>query len=112
MAATLVSLGRTLVVVAGTPVAVQVPSTVNPPTCHAFVVEALSGNTGKVYIGLVGLNKSTLVGCLVVLPVPTANLIPTFSVSVTAASNAVALDQLYIDADNSGEGVLISAVVC
>jgi hypothetical protein len=75
------------------------------------VVSALSGNTGKIYIGTAGLNKTTLANTLVVLAIPTVNLIPTFSCSLTAAANALSLSDLFIDADVGGEGVLISAVV-
>jgi hypothetical protein len=38
-------------------------------------------------------------------------LIPTFSISLTAAANALRLSDLWIDAEINGEGVLISAVV-
>ena len=111
MAAILKSLGKTVVPVAGVPVAVAVPAIINPPTVHAFLVEVLAGNTGNVYVGTSDLVKSTLVGVLVVLPVPTANQLATFSVSITSAGNALALTDLYIDADVNGDGVLISAIV-
>lgn len=118
MAAALFSLGKITVPAAGTPVNVPVPvlpgaGPAVPPlsTVHAFVVEVLAGNTGKIYIGVAGMNKTTLVGVIVVLPVPTANLIPTFSVSLTAAANALSLSDLWIDADTNGEGVLISGVI-
>lgn len=117
MAALLFSAGKVAVVAAGTPVQVPVPSTVAGPgapglsTVHAFLISALAGNAGKVYIGLAGMNKSTLVGVLVVLPVPTTNLIPTFAVSLTQAANALSLSDLWIDADTNGDGVLVSGVV-
>ncbi len=103
---------------AGTPVNVPVPvlpgagSAVSPlTTVHALVIEALSGNTGKIYIGLVGMDKSSLKGVLMVLPVPTANLIPSFSISLTAAANALSVTDLWFDADTNGEGVIISGVI-
>lgn len=117
MAAALVGCGRTLVGTPGIPVQVSVPPGVAGPgnpglsTVHAFIVSALPSNTGKVYVGTLGLDKNTYAGLLVVLAVPTVNLIPTFSVSLTAAANALSLSDLYIDADVGGEGVLISAVV-
>lgn len=121
MAASFFATGKVVVVTSGTPV--QVPSTLLLPassgtigagglsTVHAFVVQTLAGNTGKIYVGLAGMVKATLAGVLVVLPVPTANLIPTFSVSLTEAANALSLTDLWFDADNSGEGVTISGVV-
>jgi hypothetical protein len=118
MAASFFATGKVVVVVAGVPVPVPVPAAVAGPlgaqgltTVHAFVIQALAGNTGKIYIGLSTMVKSTLVGVLVVLPVPTANLIPTFSVSLTEAANALSLSDLWIDADTNGEGVTVSGVV-
>lgn len=111
MAALFVALGKILVPNAGTPTKVPVPDTINPPSCHAVIIEVLSGNTGKIYVGLQGLNKATLAQVLVVLPIPTVNLLPTFSIALTVAGNAINLGQFFIDADISGEGVLISALV-
>ncbi len=45
------------------------------------------------------------------LPVPTANLIPSFSVSLTEAANALGLTTLWLDVDNGGDGVTISGVI-
>ncbi len=110
------SLGKVTVVTAGTPV--QVDLTVLPadnrqsPRVHAYIVQALSANVGKVYIGTLGMNKSTLAGVLAVLPIPTANLVPTLSVSVAQAANGLNLSDLWFDADTSGEGVLVSCLVC
>ena len=111
MAALLKGLGPTVVPAPGTPVQVVVPSVINPPSCHACIIEALSTNTGKTYVGTAGMNKATLADVLVVLPIPTANLIPTFSISIVTGANALHLPGLWIDADIVGEGVLISAVV-
>jgi hypothetical protein len=119
MAASLFATGKVTVTTSGTPVQIPtLPAVVTGPlgpqgltTVHAFIIQALSGNAGKIYIGLSGMSKSSLVGVLVVLPVPTANLIPTFSVSLTEAANALSLTDLWFDADNSGEGVTISGVV-
>jgi hypothetical protein len=111
MAAQFYALGPLVVAAAGTPKQVVAPTAMNPPSCHAVIIEALPGNTGKVYIGLAGLNKGTLQQVLVVLPIPTANLIPTFSIALTVAGNAVNLGNLFVDADVNGEGVLISALV-
>jgi hypothetical protein len=111
MAAQFYALGKLVVAVAGTPQPVVPPPAMNPPSCHAVIIEALPGNTGKIYIGLLGLDKTTYAQVLVVLPIPTANLIPTFSIALTVAGNAVNLGNLFIDADVGGEGVLISALV-
>lgn len=117
MAASMIGCGKTTVTAAGTPVPIAIPATVSGPltpgetTVHAVLIQALPGNTGKIYIGTVGLDKSALTKCLVVLPIPTVNLLPTFSISVTAAANAVSLADLVIDADQANDGVLVSVVV-
>lgn len=111
MAVQLAPLGRTLVGTPGTPVAVSVPATLQPPAAHACVFQALPTNSGKVYIGTQGMNKTTLVGVLVVLAIPSDNQIPAFSLAVTHAANAIPLADLRVDADVAGEGVLISALV-
>ena len=117
MAAALIGCGKTLVPVVGTPVRVSVPPEIAGPAAHglsgvhAILVGALSTNTGKVYIGVAGLDRVALTRVLVVLPIPTANLLPTFSISVSAAANALSLSDLWIDVDVAGEGVLVSAVV-
>lgn len=117
MAAQLVALGPVTVGAPGTPVGVQTvlptpPSSIDVNNnVHSCIIEALSGNTGKVYIGLKGMNKSSLAGVLMVLPVPTANSIPTFSMSITFGANAIDLADLYIDADIGTNGVLVTALV-
>ena len=111
MAATFIAFGKVSVPVAGTPVQVVAPPSMNPPSCHALIIEALPGNTGKIYVGLQGLDKTGLGQVLIVLPIPTANLLPTFSIALTVAGNAINVGSLWIDADVSGEGVLISALV-
>jgi hypothetical protein len=78
---------------------------------HAFIIQALWTNAGKIYIGTVGLVGSSMTNLLAVLPVPTANLIPTFSVAMTLSPNSLSLADIWIDADNAGEGVLISALI-
>jgi hypothetical protein len=111
MAAQFVAFGPILVPVAGQPYQVPVPAEMNPPSCHAVIIEALPGNTGKIYIGLQGLNRASLAQVLAILPLPTANLLPTFSIALTVAGNAINVGAFWIDADISGEGVLLSALV-
>jgi hypothetical protein len=112
VAVLLLSLGATRVPTPGTPVALVLPADFrDQPKCHAFLIQALPTNTGKVYIGGATLNKSTYVGVHSILPVPTTNLLPTLSVSVAQASNGLTLDTLRFDADIATDGVLISVLV-
>jgi hypothetical protein len=116
--AALFTLGKIVVPTAGVPV--QIPPPVLPgagPTrpaldaAHAITIQALPGNTGKVYIGLAGLNASTLVGVLTILPIPTANSLPAYSLSLAEAANGLGLTTLWFDVDNGGDGVLVSGIV-
>lgn len=112
MAAQFVALGKLTLTAAGTPQRLTVPlEKMNPPSCHAVFIEVLPTNTAKIYVGLAGLAKATLVQVLAILPVPTVNLLPTFTIAVTVAGNAINVGDLWIDADVSGEGVLVSALV-
>jgi hypothetical protein len=111
MAAQFVAFGKILVPAAGQPVQIQAPPAMNPPSCHALIIEALPGNTGKIYVGLAGLTRATLQQVLIILPIPTVNLLPTFSIALTVAGNAINVGSLWVDADVAGEGVLVSALV-
>lgn len=111
MAAQFVAFGKILIPTPGQPVQVQAPVIMNPPSCHAVIIEALPSNSGKIYIGLVGLDKVSLAQVLVILPIPTVNLLPTFSIALTVAGNAINVGSLYLDAEVAGEGVLLSALV-
>jgi hypothetical protein len=107
------ALGKVTVPAAGTPV--RSTANLTDPTrryaVHGVLIQALTGNTGKVYIGTTGLNKSTLANVFAVLAIPTTNQLPTFSAALTLAPNAITLDDLYLDADINGEGVLVTALV-
>lgn len=101
------SLGRFTVPTPGTPVAL---SLIRIP-CHAVMIEALPTNTGKIYGGdrfnfVKGSSGETFI-----LAIPTANSIPSFSETISAAPNALNLAGYWIDADNAGDGVLVSYIV-
>lgn len=107
------SLGKIAVTAAGTPEAATKNET-NPTRrliCHSFLAEALPTNTGKVYVGRLGqLNKTTLAGVYAILPIPTTNVLPSFSVTLNTAYDSFDMSQVGIDADVNGEGVLVSIV--
>lgn len=100
------SWGRIPVPVPGTPV--QVSS--KHVKCHAILIEAFPSNTGKIYIGDNTLTKGVS-GEFAVLAIPTLNTIPVYSETVTSAENAVDLFNYWIDADNPGDGVIISYIL-
>jgi hypothetical protein len=57
------------------------------------------------------MDSTTRVGVIVTLPIPTANVIPTFSVAIQQAANAFDLTNIWIDAEVAGDGVQTSVVV-
>lgn len=107
--------GAIVVPVPGTPVQVTAPSVGggtngNPFAIHGVMFQALPTNTGKVYIGVADMNKSTYANVAAVLPIPTTNFLPTFSTSITIAPMALTLLEFWIDADVADEGVLVTGV--
>ncbi len=79
--------------------------------CHSIMAEALQGNTGRVYIGSSAMVRATGVGVYAVIPIPTSNILPTFTATIAYAPAALLLNDLYLDVDQDGEGVLVSYVV-
>lgn len=106
------SLGKVTVASAGTPVRATANQTTpaNRFPAHSYLVEAVVGNTGKVYIGAAGMDKSTLVGVFVVLPPPTANVLPSFSATVSYSPNHFNMADVWIDVDTNNEGALVSCI--
>ena len=111
MAATFVGLGTTTIAVPGTPQRLSIPASVSPTNVHALLLQVLSSNVGKVYIGTAGLNKSTLAAVLAVLPAPSGSVLPVFTTAMAQAANALPLGSLWVDADNGGDGILGSVIV-
>jgi hypothetical protein len=81
-----------------------------PPAVHSVLLQALPGNTGNVYVGSTALNKTTLAGVYMVLAVPTANSVPSFSAVHNLLGQGIQLNDLLIDADAAGGGVLATVV--
>lgn len=113
-------LGPVNVVTPGIPVRVTANITTdahgitNLPTkfsCHAALFQARKANTGKVYIGLPTMDRTTGAGVAAVLAIPTDNSIPAFSISLTLAPAGLDLSSLYLDADVAGEGALLTILV-
>ncbi len=75
---------------------------------HGVMFQALPANVGLVYIGASNMNKSTLVGVYAVLAIPTTNSKPSFSVAQTISPNGLSLKEFFIDADQAGEGALVT----
>lgn len=109
------SLGKITVVTAGTPI--QTTTNVNNgvstfrQAAHSFMVEVLAANTGKVYVGIQTMNRTTLAGVFAVLAAPTTNILPTFTATVSFSAASFNMADIWLDVDNSGEGALVSIVI-
>jgi hypothetical protein len=73
--------------------------------------EVLPTNVGRVYIGAPTMDRATYTDLYAILAIPTDNFLPTFSVALTIAPNALCLNDFYIDADESGDGVIVTYLV-
>lgn len=64
-------------------------------------IVSLPSNTGNVYVGLAGMNKSTLSGVIYVFSSANA----AWQITNNRAENTYRFDHLYVDADTANEGV-------
>lgn len=108
------SLGRVTVATSGTPVRATDNET-DPAErypVHSMLFERdNTGETGLVYI----LDRedaviATRVGVVAILAVPTSNILPSFSATITYAPSGLNLENYWVDADNDGEGCVVSAI--
>jgi hypothetical protein len=106
------ALGKLTVTTPGTPVPITslLPPDLTPPAVHSVLLQALPANTGNVYVGTTALNKTSLAGVYMVLAVPTTNSIPSFSAVHNLLGQGVQLNDLMIDADVAGGGVIATVV--
>lgn len=105
------SLGK-ISAIPGTPVKVT-NNQASPNThlaCGSIMIQTLSSSTGKVYVGLANMDKTTGVGVIAVLPIPTVNSIPAFSAGNPTAQAGINANELYIDGESTSDGVIASIV--
>lgn len=112
----LIAFGKVAVSTAGT--RVRATSTQSDPTARVGLqsvqFQALPGNTGKIYVGTVALVASTFVGVLGVLPKPSdvdEGPFSSASFSIPLSGTGLDLRDFYLDAQVSGEGVIITGTV-
>ena len=103
---TLTSMGRVNVPTAGTPVALST----NPQHRVAkLLVQAIPGLTGKVYVGRVGMNKTTLAGvCRILAPNTSGGVSDQFFLESQDGTDSIYMSEYAVDADVAGEGLLVS----
>jgi len=80
--------------------------------CHSYMVQALPGNTGKVYIlddpGGAGATMSHVIAWL---PAPTVNSAPSFTATIDTAPNDLNVSTRWLDVEIDGEGAIISVAI-
>jgi hypothetical protein len=105
-------LGR-FTTVAGTPVSVvqAIPTAQQPFHVHAILVQALQGNTGRVYVGSSAMNVATEANLYAILPAPSAGSIPSFSAALGISRNGLDAGDFWIDVEVSGEGAIVTVLV-
>jgi hypothetical protein len=103
-----VSLGKITVPTPGTPVSLATKTT----NCNGVFFQALSANTGKVYIGLNGMVKATFTNVMRVLVPPPATPLTLDSWSPQGITIApIDISTILVDADNPNEGILLCYLV-
>lgn len=97
-------LGTITVTSAGTPVAVSTNTTLRAQSIMFQALKIAGGhtNSGNVYI-LAGPNAASAVR-VGTLAVPTANAIPSLSITIPNANASLCLFNFFLDADVSGDG--------
>jgi hypothetical protein len=97
----------------GTPL--RATSNLAPPSdrmsVHGVLIQALPTNTGRVYIGKSTLLRATFVDCYAILPAPAGAALPSFSTALTLAPNAVNVADFWVDVDQPGDGVIVTALI-
>lgn len=109
----IVSLGPLRVTQPGSPqrVTVNLQKPLERYAVHGVLLQVLPTNAGKIYVGNSELNRATFVGLYGMLAIPTANVLPTFSAALTLSPNAINLTDMFIDADQNNDGVIVSVLV-
>ncbi len=107
------SYGYVLVAAAGTPARLTANAAVpgDRVGAQSVMVQALPGNAGLVYVGLGGMNKTTGVNVLAILPKPasaTTGPFPSVTFSEPTIPAGFNLADLYIDAGTNNDGVVVS----
>jgi hypothetical protein len=77
-------------------------------------IQAKPGNSGPIYVGLAGFVRSTGVGLLAIIPKPASATTGPFasqSFSMPLAATGFDVSHLYLDADNDGDGAVVSWTV-
>lgn len=80
-------------------------------TVQAVLFQAWKGNTGQIYIGNNLITKASGVGVAAVLVIPTATAIASFGAANQMSPAGIDTSAFYLDADVSGEGVVVTVLM-
>ena len=99
-------MGRVSVPAPGTPVPLSTDETV---TASKLFFQVIPGLTGKTYAGVPTMTRATLTGVARVLwPNATGGFSETFYIESQDGENSIHLANYAVDADNAGEGLLVT----
>jgi hypothetical protein len=101
------ALGKITVAAAGTNQRVTTTAT----RCQSITVQALSTNTGKVFVGTSAMVKATFVGVLAVIPAPSTGVIPSATFSIPLSPAGLNAADIYLDVDTNGEGAIVTVSI-
>lgn len=80
------------------------------PHFNTLYLQVGAGNTGDIYFGHTGFNKTTKVGLIAILRPPTANHLPDLAFNIPSSVNPFILSQYAVTCDQNGDGVQITAL--
>jgi len=105
------SLGKITVGVPGTPVraTVNLPNPAQNFYVHGYAIQRLRNNIGDIYVSLSPIDDR--VNLSRILCILSAGQ-PSFSAGIGIELNGTNMSDLYIDADNAGDGVTIGVLIC
>ena len=114
-----VVLGKISVAAAGTPVQITASAQYQAMTemdtrflsCQAVLFQAWKDNGGLLYVGKVGMNKSTGALVAATLAIPSTASIASYGASNHLSPAGINLSEFYLDADIAADGALVSLLV-
>lgn len=97
---------------ANSPITTNFPGLVNTRrNFNTLYLQVGTGNTGDIYFGRTGFNKSTKVGLIAILRPPTANHLPDLAFNIPGGTvNPFPLAGYAVTCDQNGDGVQITAL--
>ena len=74
------------------------------------VISGINANTGFVYVGVKGMNKSTGAGVIFAIPASAAGIVSWFTLPAQGwgGGNEICAEDIWLDADTSGNSVIVT----